>query len=65
MVIIENKIQCKLCGEILISKTIHDFQVCRCLSVGADGGNFYLRRMGEKENIIELSTYTEDEETKL
>lgn len=62
MKIYENKIQCCLCGDILISKSIHDFQICKCGSVGADGGSFYLRRMGKKGDIIELSTYSEDEE---
>lgn len=57
MVIIENKIQCRLCGEILISKHIHDSVICGCGIVRIDGGTSYVRRIGSKKDIIELSTY--------
>ena len=65
MKIYENKIQCKKCGQELISRSVHDFQVCYCGAVSVDGGLEYLRRGGKKENIIELSTYSKDEEEKL
>lgn len=53
--IICNRIQCKKCNDIIESKTIHDFVTCRCGAVSVDGGKDYLRRCGNKEDIIELS----------
>jgi Zn finger protein HypA/HybF involved in hydrogenase expression len=58
MKIIENKIKCKKCGDIIESKTIHDFKRCKCGAVAVDGGHSYLRREADsKENFEELSIY--------
>ena len=50
-----NKIKCKKCGDIIESKTRHDFKRCTCKSVAVDGGHDYLRRIGNKEDIEDLS----------
>ncbi len=42
--IIRNAIQCKHCGEIIESKSVHDFKTCKCGKVFVDGGHEYLRR---------------------
>lgn len=55
MKIIVNKIQCKHCKDILESKSVHDFKLCKCGKVGVDGDLQYLRRQGTKEDYIELS----------
>ena len=55
--IIENKIRCKKCGDIIESKTRHDFKWCSCKSIAVDGGLEYLRRVGNLEDIIELSEF--------
>ena len=60
-VIISNKCQCKKCGDIIESKTGHDFKWCKCGAIAVDGGKSYLRRVGELENIIELSESYEEE----
>ena len=39
-----NKIRCKRCGDIIESKTAHDFKFCKCGAVAVDGGKEYLRR---------------------
>ena len=39
-----NKIRCKRCGDIIESKTVHDFKFCKCGAVAVDGGKEYLRR---------------------
>ena len=39
-----NKIRCKRCGDIIESKTAHDFKFCKCGVVAVDGGKEYLRR---------------------
>lgn len=53
--IITNKIRCKKCGDIIESKTRHDFKTCRCGAVAVDGGYDYLKRTGNYEDWEELS----------
>ena len=60
--IIKNVIQCKLCGEIIESKHVHDFVMCKCGSCAVDGGHDYLRRCYKSEDCyIELSETIEIE----
>ena len=63
--IMVNKIRCKKCGDVIESKSVHDFKFCKCESVAVDGGHNYLRRLGEPENWDNLSEYEviEDETT--
>jgi hypothetical protein len=58
--IIVNKIQCKNCKDIIESKTRHNMVWCKCGKVAVDGGHDYLRRVGELENIIELSVISDE-----
>lgn len=60
--LIRNRIKCKKCGDIIESKTVHDFVKCKCGSVFTDGGTEYLRRGGNLENIEELDEYEEASE---
>lgn len=53
--IIRNAIRCKKCGDIIESKTVHDFKFCRCGACAVDGGHDYLRRCGNLEDWEELS----------
>ena len=55
MKIIKNSIRCKKCGTVLESNYTHDFKMCKCGSVGIDGGHMYLRRIGNREDYTELS----------
>ena len=55
--ILVNKIQCKKCKDIIESKHVHDFKWCACKSIAVDGGLEYLRRVGNLEDIIELSEF--------
>lgn len=52
-----NKIQCNKCGDIIESKTVHDFKFCKCGAVAVDGGLEYLRRCGYKEDFTDLSEF--------
>lgn len=60
MKIIRNAIRCKKCGEVIESKSVHDFKFCSCGACAVDGGHEYLRRCGELEDWEELA---ETEET--
>ena len=60
-VVVTNKAQCKLCGDVIESKHGHDFRWCKCGEIAVDGGKNYLKRSAKDlNNIIELSdTYDE------
>lgn len=61
MAIIKNAIQCKLCGDIIESVSVHDFQTCSCGSCSVDGGHDYLRRCAPSPNdFIDLSEFQPD-----
>ena len=47
--IISNKIKCKKCGDIIESKSTNDYKKCICGAVAVDGGNQYLKRIGNEE----------------
>lgn len=56
--IVQNRAQCRKCGDVISSRTRHDIHWCGCGTIGVDGGLAYLRRMGENlDMVIELSEY--------
>jgi len=55
MKIIRNRIRCKHCGNIIESKSVHDFKFCSCGKVAIDGGLHYLKRSGNPNDWEELS----------
>lgn len=57
--ILVNKIKCKKCGDIIESKSVHDFVTCKCGAVSVDGGHNYIRRCGNQEDFEDLSEYEE------
>lgn len=61
-IILSNKIQCKVCGDIIESKHVHDYVTCSCGSVSADGGKDYLKRTGFSEDYLDLSEVTSENE---
>lgn len=63
--IIRDAIQCKKCGDIIESKTVHDFVTCSCGACSVDGGHEYLRRCGNLEDFIELSISEPSEKKEL
>ncbi len=60
--IIRNAIRCKKCGDIIESKTVHDFKFCSCGSCAVDGGHDYLRRCGNLGDWEELSEVEKSED---
>ena len=56
--IIRNAIQCRHCGDVIESKSVHDFVTCSCGACSVDGGHEYLRRCcvtTPEKDYIELS----------
>ena len=53
--IIQNAATCLACGDFIVSKHRHDFVTCTCGAVSVDGGQEYLRRVGDFGNAVDLS----------
>lgn len=61
MVIIRNAIQCKKCGDIIESASVHDFKTCSCGACSVDGGHYYLKRYAKSmDDFTDLSEFQED-----
>lgn len=50
-----NAAVCKKCGDYIRSLNRHDFRHCKCGAIAVDGGSHYLRRMGNPEDMIEVT----------
>ena len=59
--IIQNAVQCISCGDFIVSKHRHDFVTCTCGTISVDGGQDYLRRVGEIGMAVDLSWALPDE----
>ena len=59
--IVVNQIRCNKCGDEPFSKSVHDFVWCECGTVAVDGGQEYLRRVGNTAQATELSFSLPDE----
>ena len=55
--LIRNRIRCVKCGDIIESKSVHDFKSCGCGAVFVDGGLEYQRIGGNRENWINMAEY--------
>lgn len=53
--IISNKIKCKKCGDIIVSKSTNDYKKCSCGTVAVDGVKDYLKRIGNEEDYEDIS----------
>ena len=63
--IIRNAIQCRHCGDVIESKSVHDFVTCSCGACSVDGGRGYLRRCcatTPEKDYIELREVEQPEE---
>lgn len=58
--VVNNKVQCHKCNDIIESEYGHDFKSCSCGNIAVDGGKNYLRRVG---NGITDRSYTDLSET--
>ena len=72
VVILKNSIRCKNCGDVLVSRSRHDWVCCSCFresngtrGVFNDGGLDYMRRGGnpdDYEDLSETRPYTDEEQ---
>ena len=54
----KNKARCKICGDIIESISVHDYEECKCGACAVDGGLEYFRRSwdpkyGNHEDVME------------
>jgi len=59
--IVQNAVNCLSCGDLIVSKHRHDFVTCTCGAISVDGGQEYLRRIGDFANAVDLSWSLSDE----
>ena len=59
--IIQNAVTCLGCGDFIVSKHRHDFVTCTCGAISVDGGQAYLRRVGDFTNAVDHSWALPDE----
>ena len=59
--IVQNAVLCLSCGDKIVSKHRHDFVECTCGAVAVDGGQEYLRRIGDFGNAMDISWSIPDE----
>ncbi len=52
--IIQNAQKCLKCGEIIVSRSVHDYQTCSCGTAMVDGGPEYFRQ-NVGENIESMN----------
>lgn len=59
--IVQNAALCLSCGDKIVSKHRHDFVECTCGAIAVDGGQEYLRRIGDFGNAMDISWSIPDE----
>ena len=45
------KLRCIKCKDVVESRSVHDFQACKCGAIFIDGGNEYTRIGGHPEDM--------------
>jgi len=55
--IVLNQVMCNKCHDVITSEYRHDFVKCSCGNISVDGGNDYLRRVGNVDEYTEKSAY--------
>jgi len=53
--ILRNRAYCNKCNATIESTHRHDFVTCPCGAISVDGGHDYLRRVGNIEDISDIS----------
>jgi hypothetical protein len=61
--ILRNSIRCNWCGQEIVSSHRHDFRYCTCGRSAVDGGDAYLRRLGDawtETSVIAIREQNDD-----
>ena len=57
--ITRNAVRCRKCGDVIESRTAHEWVMCSCGAAGVDGGLDYRRRLGLEGDMDELSEFAD------
>lgn len=57
--LVRNVIQCRQCGDVIESRSVHDWVKCGCGQATVDGGLVYARRTYRDVGFNEMSEYEE------
>ena len=57
--LIKNAFKCLYCNDIIESKHRHDFSTCKCGMSSCDGGDSYIRLIGDLNMVEYMSEYIE------
>jgi hypothetical protein len=63
--ILSNQVRCLKCGDEPWSAHRHDFRYCGCGAVAVDGGQDYLRRLGQADDMEDMSLSISDKHLEL
>lgn len=53
--IVANSVRCNLCSDNIFSSHRHDMVSCTCGNISVDGGQDYLRRVGNMKDHVDTS----------
>ena len=53
--IVQNAVSCLNCGDFIFSVHRHNFVTCTCGTISVDGGQDYLRRVGDMSAAVDFS----------
>lgn len=59
--IVQNAVICHKCDDFIFSKHRHDYVECKCGAIAVDGGQEYLRRVGDMSAASDYSWSIPDE----
>ena len=60
--LIKNKWKCLYCGDIIESRHRHEFSTCKCGMSSCDGGDSYIRLIGDLDMMQNMCEYIEIDE---
>lgn len=63
--ILVNRCKCRKCGDVIESKSVHDWVSCGCGAIFTDGGTEYVRRGGDINLIEDMSVWEPETATDL
>lgn len=64
-IIISNRAKCLICGDVIESKSVHDYVTCSCGRLSVDGGHEYIRRsFYSEEEFVDLNEIEFEKEDK-
>lgn len=53
--IVSNSATCRKCKDFIFSRHRHDYVTCKCGAIAVDGGQEYIRRVGDHADFIDSS----------